>query len=590
MEKKTSAKDVHKYGTQQDFVKFYKEELSKALGDDNPFAKISNGVECYVWSDNRCEWQCLKNAGEIKREMVMEEVYHTKSEIAGKVGEKTAEILFTYPDDSYIYYNEDGGNIKILITGWGFKKPVRINPKPDIDDIVVKNEIAIAFVRDGERLTNYDFGLQLKRQVKHLQTNADGVYPAHMNPGEQYTLIDLNTGQQFSLNIVEGQSLYTFDVTKHVSLVISAHKDESPIVGERVDVVYHGRNYEATTDGMGQAVVQLPWHEGETASATMLGQTQTTQMTASGGQINFVFESEHKAVDVQVIVMRNGEPQPDQSVTIYYAGQTYHGTTDAAGIFRQQVQFAPEVICTASVPGYDAQSNPLVDGAVNKFLFETTTPPPPPNPYLNPRILVQTESGEPLGGYPISVEYEGEVNHYITTPNGVVTLPEMHHGKAMTVVDDNFPEYSVDYLLDSEQEEYVFVIPERDYKIMFRDMHGAPVVCDNVSFVQDGRPDVVATLDANGDTYLKKDTFVVGLPISAKINGWENREDYAPVRFTLEQDELEYLLQEKEPEDKSPWWKVVLEILAVLLALMALWFLWPYFERLCWEAFEMIYK
>ena len=32
MEKKTSAKDIHKYGTQQDFIEFYK-ALSKKLGD-----------------------------------------------------------------------------------------------------------------------------------------------------------------------------------------------------------------------------------------------------------------------------------------------------------------------------------------------------------------------------------------------------------------------------------------------------------------------------------------------------------------------------------------------------------------------------
>ena len=589
MEKKTSAKDIHKYGTQQDFIEFYK-ALSKKLGDDNPFAKISNGVECYVWSDNRCEWQCLKNAGDMKREMVMDEVYHAKSQIVGKVGEKTADILFTYPDDSYIYYNEDGDNIKILITGWGFKKPVRPIPKPDPEPIILKNEIRIAFVRDGERLPNYEFGLQLKHQVKHLYTNAEGVHPVHMNVGERYTLIDLNTSQQFLLNIVEGQSLYTFDVTKFVPLNITAQKDGVPLSSERVEINYHGRNYEAMTDGAGQAVVQLPLYEGEDVTASMLGQTQVAQVTNNGGQISFVFESAPKMADIQIVVMRNGEPQMAQSITVNYAGQTYHGTTDAAGVFQQQVQFAGDAICTVSVPGYEVQSKPLVEGAVNKFLFEMTVPPPPPNDKLFPHILVQTEEGNPLGGYPISVVYMGDTYHYITTPDGIVSLPEMQHGKSMTVVDEKYPEYSVDYLLDREQEEYIFVISERDFKIMFRDMHGAPVVCDHVKFVQDGRPDFVAKLDVNGDTYLQKDTFVVGLPITTHINGWENREDYAPVRFALEQDELEYLLQEKEPEDKSPWWKVVLEVLAVLLALLALWLLWPYFERLCWETFEMIYK
>ena len=60
-------------------------------------------------------------------------------------------------------------------------------------------------------------------------------------------------------------------------------------------------------------------------------------------------------------------------------------------------------------------------------------------------------------------------------------------------------------------------------------------------------------------------------------------------RFTLEEEEYEYLLQEKEPQTKSTWWKIIIEILACLIAIASLWLLWPFFEGFCQGMFESIY-
>jgi hypothetical protein len=77
--------------------------------------------------------------------------------------------------------------------------------------------------------------------------------------------------------------------------------------------------------------------------------------------------------------------------------------------------------------------------------------------------------------------------------------------------------------------------------------------------------------------------------MSAHINGWSNAEQYPPIPFTLEEDEYEYLLQEKESTTKSTWWKIFLEILTVLVAIASLWLLWPFFEVFCLEMFKSIY-
>jgi hypothetical protein len=124
---------------------------------------------------------------------------------------------------------------------------------------------------------------------------------------------------------------------------------------------------------------------------------------------------------------------------------------------------------------------------------------------------------------------------------------------------------------------------------MFRDLKGNPVVCSNVIFRQEGKPELKTQLNADGDTFFKEGIFDVNSPMTAHIIGWSNSDQYPPIPFTLEEDEYEYLLQEKESETKATWWKILLEILACLIAIAALWLLWPFFEGFCQGMFESIY-
>ena len=60
MERKSSVKEVHKV-VQKDLSELHK-TLSKKLGQENPFAKISIGNGYYLWSDNRCQWNQMVSA------------------------------------------------------------------------------------------------------------------------------------------------------------------------------------------------------------------------------------------------------------------------------------------------------------------------------------------------------------------------------------------------------------------------------------------------------------------------------------------------------------------------------------------------
>jgi hypothetical protein len=293
--------------------------------------------------------------------------------------------------------------------------------------------------------------------------------------------------------------------------------------------------------------------------------------------------------------MKDSEMLPSQPVTISYCGVTFEGITDSNGTFSKQLEEIPNETCTVNTPGFESQSKLLNCNELNKFIFEKTTAKTPTKDVFNPFILVKRENGDVVDNYPIAVEYDENITDFVSNAEGIVALSDFEDGKTMKVIDKNNLDNVADYTLDKEQKEYVFIIPEeekeetKDIKVMFRDLKGNPVVCSNVIFRQEGKPELKTQLNADGDTFFKEGIFDVNSPMTAHIIGWSNSDQYPPIPFTLEEDEYEYLLQEKESETKATWWKILLEILACLIAIAALWLLWPFFEGFCQGMFESIY-
>lgn len=530
MERKSSVKDVHQY-IKQDYSELYTSLCSK-LGEINPFAKFSIGAGDYVWSDNRCQWRRMTDASELKQSMIHESLNQIREEVAGKIGTKTMEALFTIPDASYIYYNDDDDEIRVLVTGWGFKKPVRIKPVPDTSSLNKKNPVSISFSYDGVRLQNYEFGLRLVKQVKRLSTDANGLYHfENLKVGEHYMITDINSGEDFDLDIIEGQSLYDYDVTRYSVLSVSATCDGLPVIGEKVEISYHGKQYDMVTGEDGMARFQLPLYDGEVAIASMRDKSENAQISETGENIEFIFITEKEHEDM----------------------------------------------ADSEVPS-DEDDEPIL-----------------PANLFNPHILVQRENGEIADNYPLSVEYAGETNAYSSNSEGIVSLSDVEGGQSMVVTDGNNPDNTEEYILDTEQDEYVFIVPDgesempKEIKVMFRNLEGNPIVCKSVIFRQESTPDLEVQLDDNGDTYISGGTFKINSPISVQINGWTNKEQYYPIPVTFEENEYEYLLQEREPKYLLSWKTVLPEIFVVLVVAAFLWLLWPYFEYFCQRVFERIY-
>ena len=325
--KRTSVQDIYQSVSKgQSMQELYK-KLSGTLGDNNPFAKFSIGNGFYVWSHPSDQWLCLADATTLEQDIVNKAIVELHKQVAAKVGEKTADAIFTVPDESYIFYNNEGGATQLLFTGWGFKKPVRTSGHGEKEKVEKRMPVDICFTYDGERILNYEFGLQIPKQLKQLKTNGEGLY--HFNNlkvGEAYTLKNLKTGREFELSVQEGQTLYEFDVTEYTSIDVSATIDGEPLADESLTVDYNGKTIPLYTDGNGTAQIQVALHEGLPFNAAMRDQIQSGTLATNGNVLTFAFESEKPIPDIPE-VPPIPPVEPELSISSSWATWTLSGPT-----------------------------------------------------------------------------------------------------------------------------------------------------------------------------------------------------------------------------------------------------------------------
>lgn len=594
MERKSSVNEVHKV-VQKDLAELYK-TLSKQLGQDNPFAKISIGNGYYLWSDNRCQWNQMISASDFDQSIIQDALLKTKMDVASIIGNKTTELLFTKPDDSYVYYNDEDGDVKILITGWGFRKPVRVIGGPDDGELRKNTPVTLSFSYDGEKQPLYEFGVQIPTQIKRFKTDQTGRYHFNNLTQKELLLKDFVTGKDFQLIVEDGRTEYDYDVTIYTKLLLKATSDNNPVIGEKITVQYFGKNYEVSTDANGSAVLQLPLHENEQVIASLRDQSLLETITSGVNSIEFVFNTPITEVttNIEVTVIEDSKPLGGKAVTITYAGKQYNGITDERGEFIQQVVIANDELCSVAVPGYESQTKILQEIATNVFRFEKTNAtviPPVETIKFRPHIRIEGKNSFVGSKYPITVEYNGTTRDYISDEYGIVNLPEMEDGKTMKVTDGLNQNIFTEYDLKEEQLEYVFEVPyaktEEDVKIkvMLRDVEGTPIKCDKVRFVQEDSNDVLATLDNSGDTYFGINTFKVGKPIMVTIQG--GNKSYDPFSFSLDMNENEYLLQEK---NTTSWLNVLWQILLVIASIVIVYVFWPFIAAIFAGTFVGLYN
>lgn len=584
MEKKVPINDI--YPLIGKTIKDTYNDIDRLLGDKNPFASIGIGVGFLVWKDTRRNWQQMIAASDIEQEAIRATKYELKKELAPILGEENIEKLFTTPDDSYIYYDYDGADIKILITGWGYEKPVRHNVKPDIEGIEMPNPVSISFSQHGQRLANHAFGIQLPKQVKRLYTSLDGVYLfTNLKVGAQCTLIDFKSGRRFLLKVIQSQSHYDFDVTTYCQLTVKVRCDDMPRAGEVVDVVYDEQAYQLVTDDGGMASLKLSYHANKSISATLRGQTKIEPINDNGNEITFLLEDSRALyADVEVVVLSDNQPVANKNVSIIYGGNSFDGVTNEYGRLSLHTIFIPNEYCSVSVDGYEMQQRTLSDSTNNIFTFNKDAA-------MAYHLLIRKQNGEICSSYSVYLEYDETNRLYKSDNNGAILLPHIADGQEFVVTDSNNCENISIYRFNKRESEYIFFIDEKpeikDIKLTILDYYQRPIKCREISLDQKETGTVLSTeLDSEGSAYFSEETFAKYQDIAVNIIGGDR--EFRPITFATEEEEYEYILQEEKP--KLLWKTVLLQLFVLLALVIILGIFWFLFEMLGYGLFDFIYN
>lgn len=587
MERKTPTKDIYPVTT-VDRQKIY-HEINNILGSSNPFAKFNIGSGFFAWSDNSCQWHQMIAASDLEQSIIRSAVADIKTKLTPILGEQNTEMLFTIPDDSYIYYNYDGDEVKVLITGWGYKKPIKHDPTLDMVGLVKPNPVSWSFHNDGMIIPNHPFGIKIQRGVKRKMTNAEGIYYLpNLQVGQQICLVDYGTGKEFDLTIVSGQSHYDFDITTFSLLKVNTSLAGAPLADEPVTIEYNGKSHSTQTNIFGCAEIRLPYHLNEIIRVKVKDQTQNVIIQPSGNELNFELSAAPQS-DIEVVVSDQNIPVPGRKVSIVYGNDTLNGTTDQTGIFRASVSHISNQNCNVGVDGYEPQSRVLAPNQSNTFLFNNGNGAWKPTKF-SAQLFILGEDNFIGSKYPVKIEYKGTTTDYLSDDEGKVALEDVEDGERMVVTDGLHEDNSTTYNLNSEQREYIFRIPSKASKQMTRvkilDCFDRPVKCDDVHFRQEEtNVELTSKPDEDGCIYFDPETFLYDKDITVTING--NNKIKKPFTFTTQNGEYEYVLQELKPE--LDWMTILAQILFIILLIIVMGIIWVCFTQICDDVYNLIY-
>ena len=215
---KAYAQDVRKVDD-HDYGRIYN-SLSRKWGDATvfPFAKFWPASDnSYVWSDplNRDGWKPVSSSSSLKMEAINGALPSLSEKARELLGDDNATFMLTYPDEGYLFYREtDGGDIELLVTGWGFRSlprpPVNINRGSQVQRNQ-RRRAFVSFIRNGEAVPHFRFAVRLHTMEKPFETDDCGTYCFEdVRPGEHFVLIALDSKVEFDLNVKEGVENYEF--------------------------------------------------------------------------------------------------------------------------------------------------------------------------------------------------------------------------------------------------------------------------------------------------------------------------------------------------------------------------------------------
>lgn len=503
---------------------------------------VNNSV---VWEipDDDNHWQCLtSDEGSFVKAEVQTVINKCRDEVMNDaILSPVAEALFTYPDDSFIFFCQSNDQLSIRITGWGYKHPKLTNSSiPGYSNIEKCQDVKIGFKYSDSLLPDYTFFLNNNSR----KTDSQGLYDVgSVEIGKSCKIQDSSKMNDFTLTVEKGRGEYIFELTSFFSLRIVVLRDGNPVQGAACNISYRGVEYYGNTDPNGILEIKdLVYYQDK---CVVIVDGTSKQASVLTPQTELIFEFTSPVDDSK-------EPEEHERLEV-------PEEPDNLEIIEGQEEILTE-------------PNKLDDD--EDVVLEEPVLPLEITPYI--KVV-----GEPnddgsefiMTGYPISLLYKNSKSDYLSDNTGCVYIGTFVCGDMITVADriieDNQQTYEIE-----EKDEYIFHVPFKnanitpDITVHVRDYNDRPVLNGNVHFSQEAFSHL-ARLNEDGDVFIVRSDFMLNKPIQANIIV-ENRE-FIPVNLKLKDNENEYTLRVEKRG--SALGVVLLELLLVLVSIIGLYYL-----------------
>jgi len=352
------------------------------------FAETKKGYDQIFWVHPEGGWISYADADASLQTLIEDVVAkhreHARSLLSSQPNlQVLVDTIFTTPGNEFYFFRlSDSGDLQVLLSGWGFRKPVvkPVGPGTVHNTIEKKQRVVVSFSSHGEAVPHYEFLLHIPTMSRTLnkETDDEGLFVlAEQAPiGSQFQLEDPLTEQTFELKVEEGREFYDYDVT---ILTNEPLLEEEPLI-EPEPTIPEVPTIEP------EPKVPEPEVEANLPVAEIIEPADTEQE----------HQPELTISPILHVVGINDRSVPEFPIEIQYEGLTWHFITDKYGRIN-----LPEMKA-----GHIMQATETIDRATtSSYKLQTDTPEyifkiPYTNVSGNRDYLIRTEdhNGQPFSG------------------------------------------------------------------------------------------------------------------------------------------------------------------------------------------------
>lgn len=189
------------------------------------FAESKKGYDQLFWVHPEGGWINYAEADESLQAQIEEAVAQHRERVRTLLSSQPnlqvlVDTIFTTPGNDFYYFRfAESGELQLMLSGWGFRKPVArsIGHGTVHNTFEKKQRVVISFSSQGKPVPHYEFVLHIPALSRTLSkmTDDEGLFVLtdQAQIGSKYQLEDHLTEQVFDLVVEEGRERYDYDVT-----------------------------------------------------------------------------------------------------------------------------------------------------------------------------------------------------------------------------------------------------------------------------------------------------------------------------------------------------------------------------------------